>query len=197
MKNRSFLLALALGLSISSQALLSSEQDIESEISSSDVLELYIQAVEQDPVHFAIDDLQCEGLDLFQGVVFSMVEKGQRLDLNLTEKLITMFKLEEFRTDLGRYLFPCSCCPCVDIAPQLFFEYIQDFVELKIFVVGDIDLIDAVIQKFPNLQEKLYADEALLATFQETIEILIAKGFDRAPYDVFMVEFETYKADQK
>jgi hypothetical protein len=85
---------------------------------------------------------------------------------------------------------------------MLFLAYLQNYVKFGVVVSDVEDLIREIIYNAPShlpydLKEKLSADQALLDTFQKTMELLIAKGFDRAAYDAFMVEFETYKAAQK
>ena len=168
MKNRSFLLALALGFSLFSGAFQASEQD-------------FIPSAAQ----LAVEELQENGYYILENYMSMQLNNGQNLDVDYVSHVITFHKLDlDQIADCLPSRFSGRC--------ELVFQYIQDLVKLGMKV--ETDFVLAVIQKSSDYYW-FNSNAQLLVKFQETMELLIAKGADRTAYDVFMVEFETYKVD--
>ena len=178
MKNRSFLLALALGLFLSGQALLSSEQDI------------------MPSAQLAVEELQEKGRFLFYEYIKDAFEAGKRIDKDYVNSIIALHQLEPYRQTLDDALAQCVSCPCCcSMLSPLLFKYMQDFIELEIMYVDkDFDFGSSFNC---DIQVMLCMNQDLLVAYQETMELLIAKGADRTAYDAFMVEFDVYKNSPK
>jgi len=189
MKNRLFLLAFAWGLSLSSQALVSSEQE-------------YIPA---------ITELQRSVEDSLVDYAKNQINNGKRLDLGYVSTVIISHGL-----DLQR-LFYMMDVEMTDWNYLVFLQdyvnltYLVGDSDTLAILEDDIHsaempIIRGIITQFEawycddvsyDFKKSLYMDAALFAEFQKTMELFIEKGADRAPYDAFMVEFEAYKAAQE